>query len=165
MIVSSLLSNRLLHLPNNFVTIRKKEQRLLRFIVGFEELCAIPCRGLPLYRNGLRSTSGRIRKAAPVTVAPDVVTSAERRDEARDSSVSLVRHVVLLLKVCRADGGYTRHTVPVYRYPFDPSDIPISRESEQHLASRGKKSVNFAEWKRLASDRFRSSMPILIIST
>lgn len=28
-------------------------------------------------RNGLHPTSGRIRKAAPVTVAPDVVTSAD----------------------------------------------------------------------------------------
>lgn len=84
-------------------------------------------------RNGLRPTSGRIRKAAPVTVAPDVVTSTERRDEAHDSSVSLVRHVVLLLKLCCADGDYmVIHRATVYQCPLTWWDSNKQCESEQN---------------------------------
>lgn len=105
MIVTSLLSTRLLHLPNNFVTIRERI-RLVAIYRRIRGTLRDSVQRITAHRNGLRPTSGRIRKAAPVTVAPDVVTSAERRDEAHDSSVSLVRHVVLLLKGCHADGDY-----------------------------------------------------------
>lgn len=117
-----MLSNRLLTLPNDFVIARERTQSsavaIYRRIRGTLSDWRDSVQRITARRNGLRPTSGRIRKAAPVTVAPDVVTSAERRDEAHDSSISLVRHVVLLLKVCRADGGYMRHTVSVYRYPL-----------------------------------------------
>jgi len=76
-------------------------------------------------RNGLRPTSGRIRKAAPVTVALDVVTSTERHDEAHDSSVSLVRHVVLLLKLCAVLMAATRDS------PHDSPSMSFDLSNEQ----------------------------------
>jgi len=107
--------NQLLNLLNNFVVPRKKPAQCIGglppFTVEFGELYSRLRRDFVqriTARNGLRPTSGRIRKAAPVTVALDVVTSTERRDEVHDSSVSLVRHVVLLLKLCAVPMAATR---------------------------------------------------------
>lgn len=163
MIVTLLLLIRLLHLSNDFVTMRERTRNSVCCDLSADSRNSVrdSVQRITAHRNGLRPTSGRIRKAAPVTVAPDVVTSSERRDEAHDSSVSFVRHVVLL-KVCRTDGGYTRHIVPVYRYPFDLSDIPISRGSEQHshLAElvnfRGVKKIDKRSLSRFQSRQFQS---------
>lgn len=117
-------------------------------------------------RNGLRPTSGRIRKAAPVTVALDVVTSTERRDEAHDSSVSLVRHVVLLLKLCCADGGHSTHRATVYRCPltwWDPKILSCSsewRKFELLFEMRRNRSTREVNFNSNFSVNTRSECPV-----
>lgn len=140
-------------------------QRLLRFIVGFEELCAIPCRGLPLVVMGFVQhpvASGRPRPSRLLPTSLHQPCGATRR------TILLFRSCVTqycLLKVCRADASYTRHTVPVYRYPFDLIDIPISRASratcESHLAERSQsiRGVKQIEQRSLSLLNYRYISP------
>jgi len=71
-------------------------------------------------RNGLRPTSGRIRKAAPVMVAPDIVTSTERRVRffcfARASRSIIVK--TMLCRLYTTMATICDHRATVYRCPL-----------------------------------------------